>query len=109
MIYTLFFSRLRADAPEELAEYPAHAAALLAHAQGRHPGFVDIKTFTAEDGERLTVARFRDMESQKAWSTDSMHGAAKRKGRSSYYSQYRIVVCDEQWERSWQRTADGSA
>jgi len=31
----------------------------------QNPGFVDVKSYKAEDGERLTVVRFKDEETLK--------------------------------------------
>ena len=59
MQYTLFFSRLRELSPEESKDYQDRARDLLDLAARDHPGFVDLKTFVADDGERLSVVRFR--------------------------------------------------
>lgn len=105
MIYTLFYSNLADLEPERLEEYGEQAAALRSRAEASYPGFVDQKTFTADDGERLTVVRFRDPESQAAWRQDSVHRNAQRKGRDTWYERYRIVVCEEVRSRSWSRAA----
>jgi heme-degrading monooxygenase HmoA len=49
-VLTVFRSRLRADA----AGYADHAARMSALARTM-PGYVDHKTFVADDGERVTV------------------------------------------------------
>ena len=107
MIYTLFFSRLHAMAPEVEADYGRRQADLVARARAEHPGFVDTKTFVAEDGERLTVVRFRDEASQRAWRNDAAHVVAQRRGRTHFYDSYRIVVCEELHSHAWSRA--GSA
>ena len=95
MLYTLFFSRLRDLSPAELDEYRQRTEALHDLAEAEHPGFVDIKTYVAEDGDRLTVARFRDAESQRAWRRAPQHREAQLEGRSRYYERFHIVVCEE--------------
>ena len=103
MLYTLFFSRLRDLDPDERAAYQERAGSLKALAEDAHPGFVDLKTYTAEDGERLTVVRFRDEEAQRAWRRDPAHREGQRLGRERFYDQYRIVVCEPVRERAWTR------
>jgi heme-degrading monooxygenase HmoA len=105
MIYTLFFSRLRDEyTGEGRSVYMEDAMRVLEHARGNHPGFVDLKTYTAEDGERLTVARFESHDAQHAWRTDAAHVEAQKRGRAQYYVEYRIVVCEEVRERAWTRS-----
>lgn len=107
MIYTLFFNRYRSDlVGERRAGYEAHADAVHERVLEAHPGFVDMKAYTAEDGERLVVVRFRDMESQNGWRNDAFHRTAQQKGRDAYYESYRIVVCDEIRARAWSRGED---
>jgi heme-degrading monooxygenase HmoA len=102
VVHTLFFSRFRdAMSAETLAEYETRAASLAVRAREAAPGFVDIKSFRAEDGERLTLVRFETMEQQKSWSADRVHLEGKRRGRSDYYAEYRIVVCEQVEEREW--------
>lgn len=106
MIYTLFYSRLQPLDGELTADYERRNAELRARAEADHPGFVDAKTFVAEDGERLTVVRFRDEESQRRWRLDPIHQEAQRRGRSDYYAHYRIVLCDEVRSHNWTRSLE---
>lgn len=57
------------------------------------PGFVDFKTFTADDGERLALITFSDPESQLAWREQVEHAAAQEQGRERFYEQYSLQVC----------------
>jgi heme-degrading monooxygenase HmoA len=109
VIYTLFFNRYRDDLVGERREaYEAHSAAVYQRAVERHPGFVDLKSFVAEDGERLVVVSFRDLEAQNAWRDDAFHVTAQEGGRTDYYEEYRIVVCDELRGTSWKRSSGRS-
>ena len=109
MIYTLFFSHRREMDPDTMAEYESRFAKLKRCAADEYPGFVDTKSFTADDGERLTVVRFRDEESQRAWSRDALHREAQQKGRTDYYERYRIVVCQAMRSYDWERQPIGPA
>ncbi|MEG8180775.1 antibiotic biosynthesis monooxygenase [Nocardia terpenica] len=91
-VVTVFRSRLREDAGangyyELTAKLDARARAM--------PGFVDAKTFTAADGERVTVVTFDNAEHQRAWGQDPEHREAQRRGREEFYSEYSISVCEE--------------
>ena len=111
MIYTLFFSRLRDLSPDQQADYADRSQTLLQRATERYAGFVDIKSFVAEDGERLSVVRFRDEASQRKWRLDSGHVDAQSEGRSDFYQSYRVVICEEvrgsEWEFADDRDNDG--
>lgn len=90
-VVTVFRSRLR---PEATAEYEELAPRMLALAESM-PGFVDAKTFTAEDGERVTVVTFESLATHRAWRDQPEHGGAQRAGRERLYAHYRIQVCTE--------------
>jgi heme-degrading monooxygenase HmoA len=104
MIWTLFFSRLRPEAASSDA-YGRHLAEILELAQ-QQPGFVSVKSFTAADGERLTVVGFKDLDTQLAWRRLPDHVIAQQRGREAYYQEYRLVVCQELRTREWTREAD---
>ncbi len=87
-IVTIFRNRLRA---ENRAAYAETSARMTELAQSM-PGYVDAKTFTADDGERVTVVTFADLESQRAWRDHPEHREAQRRGVADYYSEYSIQV-----------------
>ena len=88
-VVTVFRSRLSGLADAEFHEL-ADVVLELARAM---PGFVDYKTFAAEDGERVTVVTFADDEAQRGWREQVDHRAAQRAGRDRFYSDYSIQVC----------------
>jgi heme-degrading monooxygenase HmoA len=89
-IVTVFRSR-RSDAHAD--EYVETAARMveLAH---QMPGFVDYKTFVADDGERVALVTFESMETQKGWRHHGEHSAAQRAGRDRFYEGYSLQVCE---------------
>ena len=91
MIVTIFRSRLR---PEHQAEYGEWAERIHGLATAM-PGFVSIKTFTAEDGERVSVVEFASEETHRAWREHPEHRVAQALGRQKFYAEYRIQVCRE--------------
>lgn len=90
MIVTVFRSRLR---DEHRAAYLALAPKMAELARGM-PGYLSHKAFVAEDGERVTVVEFADLASQQAWATHVDHMAAQQQGRTSFYAEYSIQVCE---------------
>jgi heme-degrading monooxygenase HmoA len=58
------------------------------------PGYVSHKVFTADDGERVTIVEFADMESHSAWAEHAEHRAAQRQGRAEFYTEYKLQICD---------------
>jgi heme-degrading monooxygenase HmoA len=89
-IVTVFRSRLRDDADDGYGPTAAEMERL-----GRAmPGFVDFKSFTADDGERLALTTFADADSQRAWRAQLDHLAAQQAGRDRWYESYTIQVCE---------------
>ena len=88
-IVTVFRSRLR---PEHVAAYQQDVAGIAALAAGM-PGLIDVKDFTAPDGERVSIITFADEGSHEAWRLHRDHAAAQKRGRDSYYAGYSLQVC----------------
>lgn len=99
MIVTVFRSRLR---PENLEAYQ-RVAAKMGEAARSMPGYVSHKTYTADDGERVTIVEFDSWSSHRAWAQHAGHQAAQRLGRANFYSEYRIQVCELRHSREFRR------
>jgi len=89
-IVTVFRSRLR---PESAPEYHETAQRILELARTM-PGFVDFKSFTADDGERVSIVTFASVETHRAWRDHPEHRAAQQMGRDRFYASYDITVCE---------------
>jgi heme-degrading monooxygenase HmoA len=88
-VVTVFRSTLRPEAVEEY-ERTAERMDGLVRAM---PGFVDYKTFTSVDGERVSVVTFASMEDHQAWRNHPEHREAPRRGRERLYATFSIQVC----------------
>ncbi|HLX88088.1 MAG TPA: antibiotic biosynthesis monooxygenase [Acidimicrobiales bacterium] len=97
-VLTVFRSRLRPDAAAH--GYDDVAAAMEARARAM-PGLLDFKTFTAPDGERLSLIVFDTDEHQAAWRSDPEHREAQRRGREDFYQEYSIWVGRELRHRTF--------
>src|SRR5438128_8676235 len=91
MIVTIFRSRLRSEHEAEYAEWAQRIHDLAT----TMPGFLSIKGFTAEDGERVSIVEFASEETQRAWRDHPEHRKAQALGRTKFYSEFRIQVCRE--------------
>src|SRR5262245_20394003 len=89
MMVVLFRSTL-VDAPDGYAEM-AQEMEDLARTM---PGFVDVKAFKADDGERLTVVWWQDEATLKSWREEARHRVAQRLGREKWYRYYKIEVAE---------------
>lgn len=93
-IITVFRSRLRSD---DLPEFDRLGERMDDLARSM-PGFLEVKEFLADDGERLTLVRFADAASQRAWRDHPEHRAAQRRGRQEFYAEYSITVAEATYE-----------
>ena len=89
MVITLVRSRLRPEHEQEYSDWAARMHDLAV----KMPGFISIKTFSAEDGERVSIVEFESEETMRRWREDSDHRQAQELGRKLFCSEYRIQVC----------------
>ena len=89
MIVTVFRSRLNPEAQEEYMQWAARMGELAKTI----PGYISHKVFVAQDGERVTIVEFETEEGMRAWATHPEHVEAKKKGRKTFFSEYRVQVC----------------
>lgn len=96
---TVFRSRLRPEAVEEYEPVAQRMDELVE----RMPGFVERKSFVAEDGERVTIVTFATSAEREAWRDHPEHREAQRAGIDRFYSEYRIQVCTVDDDRAFTR------
>src|SRR5215475_2335798 len=101
MIVVLFRSKL-VNAPEGYAEMADEMESLAK----TMPGFIDVKGYLAEDGERLTVVRWQDEETMRHWREHARHLIAQRAGRERWYSYYKVEVAEVLREYSFAREVE---
>jgi heme-degrading monooxygenase HmoA len=90
LVVTIFRSRLH---PESVSEYENMAARMRSLAE-RIPGFIAIKTFTAPDGERVSIIEFETLEAHQEWRDHPEHKEAQRLGRERFYCEFSIQVME---------------
>jgi heme-degrading monooxygenase HmoA len=90
MVVAIFRNRLR---PEAIVEYETLAATVYELARSM-PGYRSIKTFTADDGERVSIIEFDSLATLTAWRDHPEHQKAQRLGRERLYAEYHLQVCE---------------
>jgi heme-degrading monooxygenase HmoA len=100
MLVVLFRSKL-VDAPDGYAEM-AQEMLTLANTM---PGFIDVKAFKADDGERLTLVWWQDEDTLRAWRTNARHLVAQKAGRERWYEYYKIEVAEVKRARDFNRAS----
>ncbi|MBI2467795.1 MAG: antibiotic biosynthesis monooxygenase [Candidatus Rokubacteria bacterium] len=100
MIVLLFKSQLRADI--DVQDYQATRARMM-DLVNKIPGFVSYKTFRADDGETLAIARFESEEALETWRHHPGHVATQRRGHEEFYESYWIQVCRTVRNYGWSR------
>jgi heme-degrading monooxygenase HmoA len=99
MVVTLFRSRLTSLAGDD---YTAMAGEMLVRAR-TYPGFVAMKHFKSDDGERLTVVWWESDELQSAWRRDERHREAQKLGRERWYHYYHVETAEVMREQQFTR------
>jgi heme-degrading monooxygenase HmoA len=105
LLIILFRSKLTGQAGDDYQAMNDEMQALVP----QNPGFIDVKSFKAEDGERLTVVWWRDEESLREWRQQVRHRIAQKTGREKWYEYYNMEVASVIRESAFQRQEASSA
>lgn len=87
-IVILFRSKLTDQAGDDYQAMDAELESLVRH----NAGFIDAKSYTSADGERLTVVWWRDEQSLAEWRNLPRHREAQETGRRKWYERYSMEV-----------------
>jgi heme-degrading monooxygenase HmoA len=87
MLVIVFRSRLK----QQVDGYEAMADEMLELGRGM-PGFIDFKSFRAEDGEQLSLAWWENEETLAAWRSHPRHQLAQRLAREQWYEYFKVEV-----------------
>jgi heme-degrading monooxygenase HmoA len=69
-------------------------------------GFVSFRTYSADDGETLSMSEWASEEDARAWQRNAEHVAVQSKGRTDYYETYTVYSCNEPQVRSFNRKGE---
>ena len=90
MIIILFRSRLTEDAGNDYRRMDSELDRIVRN----QPGFIDVKSFTSSDDERLTVVWWKDQKSLEEWRNLPVHKQAQETGRARWYKYYNMEVAE---------------
>lgn len=100
MVVVLFGTNKRDDI--DLDEYAARNERMYELVQ-QIPGFIEIKGYVSEDGERISVARFESDGALRDWRLQPDHVETQHRAREAYYDSYWVQVCHTVRDYSWSR------
>lgn len=105
MLIILFRSKLTPEAGEDYQTMNAEMETLVR----QNPGFIDVKSYKSEDGERLTLVWWKDAESLRAWREQVRHREAQSTGRQKWYEYYEMEVATVERTSSFKRGSSAAA
>jgi heme-degrading monooxygenase HmoA len=91
MVVVTFRNRFNPGIDEQ--EYGQRAGKLL-EIVAAMPGFRGIRSYAAEDGERVSLIEFDSLESLAAWRDHPEHRVAQELGKEKYYAEYHLQICE---------------
>lgn len=56
------------------------------------PGYLGIESVRNNEGNGITIAYYKDLESIDTWRKNIDHKKAKKRGRESWYSTYKLRI-----------------
>ena len=68
----------------------------------KQPGFLELETIRAENGEGITVSYWSSLEAIANWRIQLEHQLAQKKGKETWYKKYQVRVCRVDHESSFQ-------
>ncbi len=66
----------------------------------RQPGFLGFESARNDTG--ITVSYWKDEDSIRLWKNHEEHELARQKGRSTWYSAYKVRVCRVERDYGWE-------
>ena len=91
-MHAVVIFRSRLD-PQHATDYERRLTEVVSHARSSQ-GYVGHKSFTADDGEELTLVEFEGLQDCEAWGAHPVHRRAQQEGRAHYYTEYILQVCE---------------
>ena len=90
MIVIIFRSRITAAAGDDYQR----ALVEMGEYVKSQPGFIAVRSYTAADGERLTLVWWKDKETLELWRQNQRHKAVKSTGRARWYELYHMEIAE---------------
>jgi heme-degrading monooxygenase HmoA len=91
MFLVIFRNRKRPDIDADAYINDSVEMEALAAAQ---PGFLLFRSYTADDGEVLSMSEWASEADATAWARNAEHRVVQRRGHDEYYESYTLYCCD---------------
>lgn len=85
--YAVIFTSLRTEGDNGYAAMAEEMERLAA----QQPGYLGIES--ARSGLGITISYWQSLEAIKNWKANIDHLQAQKKGRTTWYSQYKVRIC----------------
>lgn len=105
MVIVIFRSKLTAAAG---VDFQAAGEEMMSLAR-QMPGFLDYRSYSGTDGERLTLVYWESAETLEAWRRHPQHALTQQKGREKWYEHYDMEVAQVLRESHFDRNARAAA
>lgn len=105
--YAVIFTSVRADAKHAGDDGYGATAARMVELAAQQPGFLGVESARAELG--ITVSYWADLGSIAAWKKVAEHREAQRRGRTEWYSAFRLRISKVEREYGMEASAMRSA
>ena len=69
----------------------------------QQPGFIAFESARGADNVGITVSYWSDLDAIKAWKANAEHREAQARGKSDFYSKYKVRICTVVHEYEFER------
>ncbi len=90
MFLVVFRNRKRADID---ADAYIHDSLMMEALAEQQPGFQLFRSYTADDGEVLSMSEWQDEASAMAWARHAEHVVVQQRGVDEYYENFTLYSC----------------
>lgn len=90
-MFVVIFTSIRSEKDVEGYERMAHRMVEKAKS---YDGFVAVTSFRDTDGKGVTLSYWASLEALQTFKLDLEHLLAQSKGKSDWYKQYSVEVCE---------------
>ncbi|MBD1380640.1 antibiotic biosynthesis monooxygenase family protein [Metabacillus arenae] len=97
--YAVIFTSIRTD--QESSEYEMMADKMVELAS-KQPGFIDVESARDSKGYGITVSYWESLEAIQEWKENTAHQAAQRKGKETWYEDFKVRICKVEREYSFE-------
>ncbi|MDN5299313.1 MAG: hypothetical protein PWP51_1866 [Clostridiales bacterium] len=96
--YAVIFTSKRTDGDHGYGEASENVVGIVS----KFEGFLGAESVRDSNGLGITISYWESMAHIDKWRQNAVHSSAKSMGRETWYSSYRIRICEVKYENSFQ-------